>query len=123
MEKSVGRKTNTINVKGDNKMVIQQGDVLIESVNEIPNEAKDAEVKNGSIVLADGETTGHAHRISWISGITFKEHNGMYYLVNKEELTVKHEEHKPVTIPQGTWKIRKVREYDHFEMESRDVRD
>ena len=104
-------------------MIIQQGDVIIESVDTIPSDAKTGKLKAGNIILAEGETTGHAHRISDVEGVVFREKDGMFYLVNKEELTVNHEEHKTVVIPPGIWRVRKVREYDHFAEEARAVAD
>ena len=105
-------------------MIIQQGDVIIESIAVIPNDTHEGKLKNGSIVLAEGETTGHAHRITEIEGLIFKEgDDGMFYLQNFHDLKVTHEEHKTITIPPGTWKVRKVREYDHFAEEARAVAD
>lgn len=104
-------------------MIIQQGDVVIESVNSIPGDCNPGQLKQGKIVLAEGETTGHAHRISEVAGVVFKEKDGMFYLENKEELQVQHEEHKTVFIPPGTWRVWRVREYDHFAEEARAVAD
>ena len=103
-------------------MLIQQGDILIESVCNMP-EGNDVLPKNGRYILAEGEVTGHAHAISDIAGIKFIEKDGMFYLQNKNSVKVKHEEHKHVTIPPGIWKVRKVREYDHFAEEARAVAD
>ena len=105
-------------------MIIQQGDVIIESIGIIPANTKAGKLSKGHIVLAEGETTGHAHRIAKVGGVVFKEgENGMYYLQNKEDLTVTHEEHKTVFIPPGTWRVRKVQEDDHFAEEARSVAD
>lgn len=104
-------------------MIIQQGDVIIESVDSIPDNCNDGELKQGNIILAEGETTGHAHRIHEVAGVVFKEKDGMYYLENRDELQVYHEEHKTVTIPPGTWRVRRVQEYDHFAEEARAVAD
>ena len=41
------------------KRMLQQGDVLIKSVKEMPS-GKAVEKKNGCFVLAEGEMTGHA---------------------------------------------------------------
>lgn len=105
-------------------MIIQQGDVIIESIEAIPVGLKAGKLKAGKIVLAEGETTGHAHRISDVAGVVFKEgENGMFYLQNREELSLNHEEHNTVTIPPGVWRVRKVQEYDHFAEEARAVAD
>ena len=103
-------------------MLIQQGDVIIESVLEMVV-GNIGPIKDGKIILAEGESTGHAHRISDIAGVEFIEKNGFFWLKNPTQLTVTHEEHKPVIIPAGIWRIGKVREYDHFAEEARAVAD
>ena len=101
----------------------QQGDVIIESVTEIPVDAKKVAAKPRGFVLAEGEATGHAHVIDKVADLEFVELGGLFYLKNEKPVTVRHEEHKPVTIPAGTWRIRGVREYDHFAEEARRVID
>lgn len=104
-------------------MLLQQGDVLVESVEGFPKEAKPVEPKERGYVLAEGEVTGHAHVIDKVADIEFVEHGGMFYIKNKLPVTVKHEEHNPITIPAGIWRVRGVREYDHFAEEARRVID
>lgn len=53
--------------KGDTQMTarkpVRQGDVLLWPVDEIPAAAKPVPQSEGPIILAYGETTGHAHGI------------------------------------------------------------
>lgn len=109
--------------------MIQQGDVIIE-VADIPKGAK--KIDKGHFahllgirgyVLAEGETTGHAHCISDVENVEMVEKDGMFFIRVLKDVTVTHEEHKPVKIPPGIYRVRKVREYDHFAEEARDVRD
>lgn len=100
----------------------QQGDVIIEPANELPD-GQAVPAKEHGFVLAEGEVTGHAHRIEDIAGVQFVEKDGMFYIQNKKSVTVRHEEHKPITLPPGTWRVRGVREYDHFTEEARRVID
>ena len=100
----------------------QQGDVLIEPF-DIPKDAKKVEAKPRGFVLAEGEVTGHAHVIDRVADIEFVEKDGLFYIKNKKAVTVRHEEHKPITIPAGTWRVRGVKEYDHFAEEARRVID
>jgi hypothetical protein len=104
-------------------MFIQQGDVLIKSVSgKIDFEkAKKVERKTRGWVLAEGETTGHAHCIQ--EDIDLVEIDGILYMKNDKEVTITHEEHNAHTIPAGVWEIGIVQEYDHFEEEARKVRD
>jgi hypothetical protein len=99
-------------------MFYQQGDVIIEP-SKIPQNAK--QKKGKRVVLAEGETTGHAHVITDTSSCQAFETNDELYIRVTKEITVKHEEHKPIAIAPGEYKVRKVREYDHFLEEARSV--
>jgi hypothetical protein len=103
-------------------MLFQQGDVLIESA-VIPASAKKSAVNKCGVVLAEGETTGHAHVITDGSAAILLEDNDTMYLRVIKETTLTHEEHKKITIPPGEYSVRKVQEYDHFMEESREVVD
>lgn len=92
-------------------MQIQQGDVLLQKVDVDVKNLKKVKRKNGCIVLAEGESTGHAHRIVDVDAM-FYEKDGDFYLVNNKTVTVTHEEHKPITVDPGTWKVWRVREKD-----------
>ena len=100
-------------------MLYQQGDVLIEGIVNIPKEAKRID---GRIVLAEGEATGHAHVITDKSATAFKVGDELFLELSKDT-TVEHEEHHAITVAPGKYKVRKVREYDHFAEEAREVRD
>lgn len=102
-------------------MAIQQGDVRITKA-VIPNGAKAVKRAKRGWVLAEGEHTGHAHVIEK-ENVEMFEKGGVLYLKNDVEATVVHEEHKPVTLPPGTWKIGIVREYDYFKDMTRKVVD
>lgn len=97
---------------------VQQGDVLFTRVNQVPSGAEDVK----TLVLAEGEATGHAHRAG--AGAKLRRHNNRLYLEVAEDGTpVTHEEHKPILFPQGVWEVSRVLEYDHFAEEAREVRD
>ena len=106
------------------KMLFQQGDVLIYSVDpkEITGEKKNIEARARGFVLADGEVTGHAHVIQDPNVKMFNLGNKMFMECSKT-VTVVHEEHNPIEIPAGTYEIGRVQEYDHFTEEARQVRD
>ncbi len=97
-------------------MILQQGDVLIEKVEEVKGKKLD------HLVLASGEATGHRHEVVVGDATLYEGSEGLYLEVRKEA-TVVHPEHKPIEIPTGKYRIRKVREYDHFAGETRKVRD
>lgn len=101
--------------------MIQQGDVLIKRVASIPREAK--KIDHG--ILAEGEASGHHHRIkSAITAVLFMKGLEMYMEVLKgKEAIIGHEEHKPVIVPEGCYLVEKVQEWDPFGQEARAVAD
>ncbi len=101
-------------------MQYQHGDVLIEQVGEIPKSAK--KQKTERIVIAEGEVTGHAHVVTTPGVESFVE-DAMMYIKSLIPWEVKHEEHAPIEIPPGIYKISRVREYDHITEMERQVRD
>ena len=101
-------------------MKYQQGDVLIEKV-EFNSQLKKVESKEG-IILAEGEVTGHMHKVKEKAEL-FRDSNGQFYLSTNGPTTITHEEHKPITVPGGFYKIGIVREYDYIEEQSRKVVD
>ncbi len=101
-------------------MVIQQGDVIVELVDGIPlPQAK----KLKHTTLAEGEVTGHSHVAIGDEVELFEDTSGTLWLSAPHGAEVKHQEHHQVTLPKGTLKVCKVREYDHFAEEARLVRD
>src|SRR5688572_8512263 len=86
----------------------RHGDVLIAAIDAVPAEAK----QQNTNILARGEITGHSHRIAEREAAEFWELNGQLYIkVVAPSATVVHEEHKPITLPQGTYRVWLQREY------------
>jgi hypothetical protein len=68
-------------------------------------------------VLAEGEITGHAHRLQDPSSAqVFSVGSDLYLEVSAESATIVHEEHAPVTLPRGGYTIRIQREYSPREI-------
>ena len=86
--------------------IIRQGDVLI-----IPSKTVVKGTKLPHLTLAEGEMTGHRHRISHGEAELFERDGVLYLRVVSPTAILTHEEHAEVTIPQGNWKIRIQREY------------
>lgn len=91
----------------------------------IPQNAK--KVKEN--FLAEGEVTGHAHRLTGVVGVDFQlyEKDGVKFCELLKDTRITHEEHKPqelktMDFPQGM-EVHIVREFDHFENEAREVID
>jgi hypothetical protein len=85
--------------------ILRQGDVLI-----IPSESISG-TKLSHLTLAEGEVTGHRHRISSGDAELFERDGVLYLKVLSSTALLTHEEHAQITIPQGNWEIRIQREY------------
>lgn len=99
-------------------MYLQQGDTLYFPAI-IPSEAMPIKTN----VVQEGEFTGHAHRLHDGEFQLFNTNDGTKYLRVAKETEIRHEEHNPFKIPPGDYKIGIVREYNHWENETRQVID
>jgi len=89
-------------------MLIRQGDVLIMKTHKIPKGAAKLPHK----ILAHGEITGHCHQVEETEDVELFQQEGVLYLrVIGEKATVVHQEHGPVTLPRGEYKVWRQREY------------
>lgn len=104
--------------KNMKKTQLQQGDVWIESAT-IPPGATTVATKT----LAEGEVTGHAHRI--VEGdVEILAYEGLRYLrVLSDKAVLAHEEHLDIVIPRGDYAFGQVIEYDYETEEARYVQD
>jgi hypothetical protein len=108
-------------------LLFAQGDLLIERVADVPPSGTLlATGQDGAMVLAEGEMTGHRHAI--FDRVTmFRDDalardipTGLYVgHVNVEgpSARLEHQEHDAVTLPKGTYRVRRQRE-----LEPRDAR-
>lgn len=86
----------------------RQGDVLLFSITAVPEGAQ----KLPHCTLAEGELTGHSHRVAEPEAVELFEKDGTLYLtVKKESATVVHDEHGPITLERGVYRVAKQREY------------
>jgi len=93
-----------------NREQFRQGDVFIDRVKAIPKDAKPVKRDKGRVVLAYGEVTGHAHAIVEPEALLF-DVGGELYLEADGTVTLRHEEHAPITIDPGVYKVTRQREY------------
>lgn len=99
-------------------MQYRHGDVLIESVSVLPPQRK----KLSHTILAHGEVTGHSHRIQERTNVQlFETSSDLYVEVFGDHATVTHEEHGPISLPKGFYRVWRQREYSPEEI--RIVRD
>lgn len=86
---------------------LRQGDVLL-----IPAVAGESGRKLDHLTLAEGEVTGHRHRISQGEAELYERDGTLYLKVLSPTALLTHEEHHPISIPQGDWMVRIQREYE-----------
>ena len=94
-------------------MMLRQGDVLICSVKSIPKDATALPRTKRGVVLAEGEVTGHAHRIPSRSASLYRTETDARYMRvgGTAPVALNHEEHKTVEIPPGNYRVTIHAEY------------
>lgn len=94
-------------------LMLRQGDVLIVAVDAIPAHASPVERSTRGVVLAEGEVTGHAHRIpSRHANLYRTESDARYMRVEgTAPVALNHEEHTTVKIPPGNYRVTIHHEY------------
>ena len=104
--------------------IYRHGDVLIKEIDSIPKSAK----KIAGATLAEGEVTGHHHTIT--SGTvqlyapsTVTKDAVKYVKVTSKTAELTHQEHKPISLPQGTYAVTGEREYNPMDKVIRQVMD
>jgi hypothetical protein len=90
----------------------RQGDVMLRGIAKIPKQAAQQK-KDGPIVLALGESTGHKHQIldNLDNVDVYIAESGEMYLRVKGETALRHEEHGAIMIPPGNYERIVQREY------------
>jgi hypothetical protein len=102
-------------------IMFAQGDLLIERVED--GKVRGTRVEpgpDGAVVLAEGETSGHRHAV--YGAVMFRDDalaaaipDGLYVghlTVNEGTARIVHEEHALISLPKGTWRVRRQRELE-----------
>src|SRR5688500_11209319 len=86
----------------------RHGDVLIAAVDSLPRGA----TQRHTTVLVHGELTGHSHRVEDAATADLWLHRGVLFLrVTADAARVVHQEHAPLTLPRGVYRVWQQREY------------
>lgn len=103
----------------------QQGDVTLELIQSMPSGVKIINAKSRGFVLMEGKVTGHAHCIAETdpSICELYEKDGVLFVKASKIVTITHEEHNPMTLEPGIWKIGQVKEFDYLQNMVRSVID
>ena len=110
-----------------NKNQFQQGDVCYERIDKLPEGVTPVKrTHEKGHILAAGEATGHHHTIT-VPKIddmdAIRTADGGWLLTLRAEGTLVHQEHKPIVVPIGTYRIGHEREKDWFSLAVRKVVD
>ncbi len=98
-------------------MIYRQGDVLIESIDAMPETGRTVKPEQGRIMLAYGEATGHHHSIAARDvEYALQDDNGALFLKMCSGSVVTHPEHAKIDLPAGTYRVTRQREYSPEEI-------
>lgn len=93
----------------------RQGDVLIVAVDTIPSDAAVVPRDEDAVVLAYGEITGHRHAIAEahadLLAVPGDDIERRFLRIVGEPARLVHEEHDPITLPAGCYRVLAQREY------------
>jgi len=91
----------------------RHGDVFIQACAGVPASA----TRLPHCILAKGELTGHAHRIEERDAAQlFRQDDMLYLRVTGDRATVIHEEHAPISLERGAYRVWIQREYSPEEI-------
>ncbi len=85
----------------------RHGDVLIQAVATLP----EGGVRRQGTVLAYGEVTGHSHQVEAPDAAELWWVNNSLYLKVLTPTRIVHEEHKPIPLEPGVYRVWQQREY------------
>ena len=111
-----------------------QGDILIERIEDAAASRQIIQsVHNGAVIVAEGEATGHHHRL--LGSVAMYRDDAIardipsgLYVAHVEVMSptgrLVHEEHAPITLEEGTYRVRRQRQleptdvgvHEHFGM-------
>lgn len=91
----------------------RHGDVFLAEVERIPSSARALP----HCVLAEGELTGHSHRIEESgAALLYADEDERFLEVTAEMATLVHQEHAAIPLPRGAYRVWVQREYSPQEI-------
>jgi hypothetical protein len=88
-------------------MLYRHGDVLIQKVPKLPKTKQRLKHRT----LAHGELTGHSHQIREKNAVLWSAALELFLEIEGEPATVVHQEHGPIVLPPGFYRVWRQREY------------
>jgi hypothetical protein len=100
---------------GRNIMYIRQGDILFERIDNADN----SKVKLDTKTVALGEITGHSHSFAKSEQVLLSKRIDediptQLQVLEEGGATLTHQEHLPIHIPKGVYRIRREQSYNPF---------
>lgn len=93
----------------------RQGDVLLVPIDKLPSHRGTPQERDrqGRIILAEGEVTGHAHAIVADGARLYGENLGRRFLQVLDEggVDLTHEEHATIHLPRGRYRVIRQRQW------------
>jgi hypothetical protein len=96
-------------------LFIRQGDILFERI----DRADDSKVNIDTKTVALGEITGHSHSFGKSEQVLLSKKIDedvptQLVVLEEEGAVLTHQEHLPINIPQGVYRIRREQSYNPF---------
>jgi hypothetical protein len=88
----------------------RQGDVYFTRISRAPA-GRPLAPEAGRLILARGEVTGHHHSVPAGAGTLTLDEGGIMYLTIAQLTAVEHQEHAPVPLEPGIYRVTRQREY------------
>jgi len=92
-------------------MIYRQGDILLSPIKKLPENIK----QKKSLVLVEGEATGHCHQFLDFDLVACYELDQQQYVEVFEQAPLVHEEHDTLQIPKGKYEVIRQREVSLLE--------
>lgn len=90
----------------------RQGDICFEELDEIP----EGLVYKGTEVKIRGEQEGHIHQLGGVQVLIPPEQEEqvpVFVVVSASTAVMVHEEHEPLTLPKGVFRVTQFQEYEN----------
>lgn len=83
----------------------RHGDVILRKVEDVQGEKQD------HLTLAEGEQTGHSHRITAGEAALFKFEDKTYLKIQSDLATLSHQQHGELQLPAGNYEVQIQRQH------------
>ncbi|SRR6266699_1562422 len=101
--------------------MLRQGDVLLIPVTRVPKKLTPVQPERGRLILARGEVTGHHHSVDAKTATLNLDEGGVLYMTVEELTAIRHQEHAPIPLAPGKYKV--IRQREHSPEAIRNVAD